>query len=111
MSMNTPAFLRHSCDFSLGLPSTLRARFTLPLDSKQVTYRTFQFIRHSSELMPGGSPRFQTNRHIEQLYDDLETLFSYAATGFVGMTLSDFSAQASTSTTEPGDMCRSTDCR
>ena len=56
-----------------------------------------EFMLHSSELMPGGSARFQTDRHIEQLYDDLETLFSYAATGFVGMTLSDFSAELSTS--------------
>ena len=56
-----------------------------------------EFMLHSSELMPAGSPRFQTDRQIEQLYDDLETLFSCTSTNFVGMTLSDFAAEASTS--------------
>ena len=51
-----------------------------------------EFMLHSSELMPGGSPRFQTKRHIEQLYDDLETLFSYATAGFTGTTLAEFTA-------------------
>jgi len=51
-----------------------------------------EFMLHSSELMPGGSPRFQTNRHIEQLYDDLESLFSCATAGFTGMTLAEFTA-------------------
>ncbi|MEE3368093.1 MAG: deacetylase [Planctomycetota bacterium] len=49
-----------------------------------------EFMLHSSELMPGGSPRFQTDRHIEQLYDDLEALFTFAAKGFTGMTLAEF---------------------
>jgi hypothetical protein len=36
-----------------------------------------QFVLHSSELMPAGSPNFSTADHIEKLYEDLEILFSY----------------------------------
>ena len=48
-----------------------------------------QFVLHSSELMPGGSPRFQTARSIESLYEDMERLFA-AAGGFAGRTLSEY---------------------
>lgn len=34
------------------------------------------FIIHSSELMPGGSPWFTSERRIETLYEDLEALFA-----------------------------------
>jgi hypothetical protein len=46
-----------------------------------------EFVLHSSELMPGGSPLFPDQRSIERLYADLETLFSEIATSCVGMTL------------------------
>jgi hypothetical protein len=49
-----------------------------------------EFMLHSSELMPGGSPTFQTQDDIEALYDDLEALFSSAADQFRGETLSEF---------------------
>ena len=39
--------------------------------------------------MPGGSPRFQTARSIESLYEDMERLFA-AAGGFAGRTLSEY---------------------
>jgi hypothetical protein len=52
--------------------------------------RYVQFTLHSSELMPGGSPTFRTTKSIENLYRDLEHLFSRAATSFVGATLSEF---------------------
>ena len=45
-----------------------------------------QFMLHSSELMPGGSPTFPTARHIEALYEDLECLFNEAQGRFVGAT-------------------------
>lgn len=42
--------------------------------------RTYaEFMLHSSELMPGGSPTFTTADLIERLYRDLETLFSEAS--------------------------------
>jgi len=49
-----------------------------------------QFMLHSSELMPGGSPRFPTAGHIERLYADLEQFFAAAACRFRGATLAEF---------------------
>jgi hypothetical protein len=61
------------------------------LDSAQREPREYiQFMLHSSELMPGGSPNFPTPRSISRLYDDLEALFSASRDRFVGMTLTDY---------------------
>jgi hypothetical protein len=50
-----------------------------------------EFTLHSSEFMPGGSPRFRTDRDIEVLYEHLETIFSFAAKrGFHGATLAEY---------------------
>ncbi len=49
-----------------------------------------EFILHSSELMPGGSPRFPTARSIENLYKDLGCVFEYASKRLVGQTLAEF---------------------
>ena len=42
---------------------------------------------HSSELMPGGSPNFPTERSIERLYETLESLFAFAAARFRPVTM------------------------
>jgi hypothetical protein len=66
-----------------ALPGLLRAAL--------VNGRDFaEFMIHSSELMPGGSPRFPTARSIENLYDTLEALFSFARQDFAGLTLSEY---------------------
>lgn len=50
-----------------------------------------EFMIHSSELMPGGSPTFKTEQSIELLYKNLEELFKYLKENkFVGMTLKEF---------------------
>jgi len=49
-----------------------------------------EFMLHSSELMPGGSPAFPSRESIEALYDDLEALFSTAQDVFEGHTLRDY---------------------
>jgi hypothetical protein len=49
-----------------------------------------EFMLHSSEFMPGGSPTFRTPESIEALYRDLEALFATAAESFTGMTLQEF---------------------
>jgi len=49
-----------------------------------------EFMLHSSELMPGGSPTFRTEKSIEKLYSDLDQLFSYARQYFDGSTLYEF---------------------
>jgi hypothetical protein len=50
-----------------------------------------EFMLHSSEFMPGGSPTFKTSEQIEKLYQDLEQLFSRIASfGVTGSTLMEF---------------------
>jgi hypothetical protein len=49
-----------------------------------------QFMLHSSELMPGGSPTFRNAASVEKLYEDLEALFETAAGHFRGATLREF---------------------
>ncbi len=49
-----------------------------------------EFMLHSSEFMPGGSPTFRTEEQIEKLYTDLEALFSWLATRCRGATLEDY---------------------
>lgn len=50
-----------------------------------------EFMIHSSELMPGGSPYFPTDRAVEGLYDNMSRVFEYAQQhGFAGHTLSEY---------------------
>ncbi len=49
-----------------------------------------EFMLHSSELMPGGSPNFPDAASIERLYRHLDELFAAAARSFAGSTLSAF---------------------
>lgn len=49
-----------------------------------------EFMLHSSELMPGGSPRFATSYAIERLYEHLNELFDFANDVCEGKTLTEF---------------------
>jgi len=49
-----------------------------------------EFMLHSSELMPGGSPRFKNDQSIQKLYLDLEAIFFEASQTFTGCTLSEY---------------------
>ena len=49
-----------------------------------------QFMLHSSEFMPGGSPTFDTAEKIETLYSHLDELFASAVSRFAGIKLSDY---------------------
>ncbi len=49
-----------------------------------------EFMLHSSEFMPGGSPTFDTKEKVEVLYRHLQELFSHVAQRYVGRTLSEF---------------------
>jgi hypothetical protein len=49
-----------------------------------------EFMLHSSEFMPGGSPTFTSERSIEDLYEQLVKLFAAASDRFKGMTLSEY---------------------
>lgn len=50
-----------------------------------------EFMLHSSELMPGGSPTFVRKGQVDKLYDDLNMLFSKLKQyGFYGIGLSEY---------------------
>jgi hypothetical protein len=49
-----------------------------------------EFMLHSSEFMPGGSPTFKTQQDIEVLYRDLDQLFAWLQQRTVGMTLAEY---------------------
>lgn len=48
-----------------------------------------EFMMHSSELMPGGSPYFETKEDIEKLYERLDEFFAFASISHKGKTLSE----------------------
>jgi hypothetical protein len=56
----------------------------------QNNHKYLEFMLHSSELMPGGAPRFKNEFAIKKLYHDLEILFDKANRDFKGGTLSEF---------------------
>ena len=48
------------------------------------------FMIHSSELMPGGSPTFKSEKDIEKLYLDIEKLFKKICSSYEGITLQNY---------------------
>lgn len=48
------------------------------------------FFTHSSQLMPGGSPHYKTEKSIEDLYKKLESAFQYIAKMYTGITLREY---------------------
>lgn len=52
-----------------------------------------EFMLHSSEFMPEGSPNFRTAEAIERLFADLEALFETAGRGCRGATLTEFARE------------------
>ncbi|SFN59145.1 hypothetical protein SAMN05216516_11154 [Izhakiella capsodis] len=52
-----------------------------------------EFMLHSSEFMPDGSPTFKNESDIERLYEDLEQLFSWLQPRTQGMTLSEYATR------------------
>lgn len=57
-----------------------------------------EFMLHSSELMPGGSPTFRTDAQVEALYGDLRALFDAVRQArFVPATLAEFHASVAAS--------------
>lgn len=64
----------------------------LQLVNDAVESRTpyIEFMLHSSEFMPGGSPTFETEEDIERLYGELDELFSEISRLFDGATLSEY---------------------
>lgn len=58
-----------------------------------------EFMIHSSELMPGGSPYFKDARAVEEMYTDMNKLFSYLSKkGYVGIGLTEYGLLKSNAT-------------
>lgn len=50
-----------------------------------------EFMIHSSELMPGGSPYFKDSNAIDKMYATIDELFAYACKlGYEGETLESY---------------------
>lgn len=49
-----------------------------------------EFMIHSSELMPGGSPYFKNEDEIEKHYLVLDKFFEYVSKEYVGITIADY---------------------
>jgi len=59
--------------------------------SKEDDNDYLEFMIHSSELMPNGSPYFKNSFDVERLYSTMDSLFSFCMSlGYSGITLSDF---------------------
>ena len=48
------------------------------------------FMIHSSELMPGGSPKFKTKESIEEFYDVVTEIFEIVSKTHEGCTLREY---------------------
>jgi hypothetical protein len=78
----TPLLERNNLDAMLQLARAARADAADHLE----------FMMHSSELMPGGSPAFRDAQAVEDLYEHLEMLFEDLSTWCRGVTLKEFRA-------------------
>ncbi len=103
----TPLLRRAANRVSLGLSwlSPVQSALSAPLDRNlNAMLQTargaraegadhMEFMLHSSELMPGGSPTFRTASDIERLYESLEILFQDLSSWCRGATLKEFHAR------------------
>lgn len=68
-----------------------KLKYLIDVVSKETAVDYLEFMLHSSELMPGGSPYFKDERSIEKMYADMEALFAYIRSlGYEGITLTDY---------------------
>lgn len=108
-------WIKHELDIILEIPPTIikkqcRLEKILPFGSEKVLWLRpnalnlndmlyiveknendyLEFMIHSSELMPDGSPTFRNTAAIEKLYSDMEILFSKISVEYKGISLGDF---------------------
>ena len=80
----------------------LRSMLRILTIAERENWPYVEFMLHSSELMPGGSPTFSDEGAIEHLYDHITALFEHAASRFVGRSLAMF-RECVTAARRPGD--------
>ncbi len=83
------------CPTPLLEKHNLKAMLQVACAAKAEAVAHLEFMLHSSELMPGGSPAFKDASEIERLYEHLEMLFEDLATWCRGTTLKEFHASFS----------------
>lgn len=82
----------------LSIIVSVGAKFEYTVPFKIEWYRNsdydyLMFMLHSSEMMPGGSPTFQTEGGIEILYEHLEIIFGEISNYFEGISLDDYAKE------------------
>jgi hypothetical protein len=82
------------CPVQPTLSAPLSRHLEVMLDVARAARRErpvhLEFMLHSSELMPGGSPMFRRDSDIERLYEYLEMLFEEVSPWSSGTTLAEF---------------------
>jgi len=85
--------LQWLCPVPLLEKHNLNAMLQVARASRTEGVDHMEFMLHSSELMPGGSPAFRDALEIERLYEHLEMLFEDLSSWCRGTTLKEFHAQ------------------
>lgn len=80
------------CPTSLSATNDFNAMLQVARAARAECVAHLEFMLHSSELMPGGSPTFRNASDIERLYESLEILFEDLSTWCCSMTLKEFHA-------------------
>lgn len=79
-------------DWLRAKPGDLPAMLRVVQKAREQKLPYIEFMMHSSEFMPGGSPYFKDEAAIETLYRDLEVLFTEIKKDFEGKTLAEYRA-------------------
>jgi len=97
LKLKDGSFIARVCNRLLSSPAWLRPNgnnineMILLADKALEDKRDYvEFMLHSSEFMPGGSPNFVDESSIEKLYSDLEMLFRHMRNNFQGATLTQY---------------------
>src|SRR5262249_37152919 len=72
--------------------SDIAAMLAAARDARREGVAHVEFMLHSSQLMPGGSPTYRRPSQIDRLYEDLEVLFESLSSWCYGTTLTEFQA-------------------
>lgn len=74
-----------------AMSSLIEMKHLVDAVSQETQSNYIEFMIHSSEVMPGGSPYFKDEASIEQLYKTMDEIFEYAyQKGYRGITLRDY---------------------
>lgn len=93
---NSIRFLKSILGRNIWLRPALNSRYEMEklIEYADKKMQYIEFMIHSSELMPGGSPYFKTDEDIDYLYQLLNFIFQFGTKmGFQGVSLNQFQEQ------------------